>query len=312
MRARVFISCGQNKDTGEASIAADIAKVLEGLGYDPYIAVAEQSLKGLTENIFRRLSESEYFLFVDFKREPLSTGGSTYHRGSLFSHQELAIAAFLGKQVIAFQEKSVLRLDGIISFLQTNSIEFEKRRDLPGLVAKEITNRWRSDWRNELEIGRDLRQFVDEVHMLPNQPGPHPVRYFHLSVTNHDNHLTAFDCYAYLVAAQTLPGRETLRINEVEYKWRAVTFPNVIIPPKRAREFDAFFVYREAPHQLRMGTLTDSPKHMRVFGRGEYLLTFAVRSGNFPETRKQFYLRVGGGSIEDIEFREALPQERGL
>ena len=38
-RARVFISCGQNKKTNEVMIAGQIREKLEKLGFDPYIAV---------------------------------------------------------------------------------------------------------------------------------------------------------------------------------------------------------------------------------------------------------------------------------
>ncbi|MCK4361977.1 MAG: hypothetical protein KAW13_01695 [Dehalococcoidia bacterium] len=73
VRARVFISCGQQKETDEVKIAHDIAAKLDQVGFDPYIAVAEQTLRGVKENIFQRLSESEYIVFVDFKRERLFT-----------------------------------------------------------------------------------------------------------------------------------------------------------------------------------------------------------------------------------------------
>jgi hypothetical protein len=66
LRARVFISCGQSKGTSEIDIAHRIAERLEEEGFDPYVAVEEQTLVGLTENIFGRLRNSEYFLFVDF------------------------------------------------------------------------------------------------------------------------------------------------------------------------------------------------------------------------------------------------------
>jgi hypothetical protein len=102
LRARVFISCGQNKGSGEQELADEIGGRLKGLGFDPYVAVGEQSLRGLKENIFGQLNRSEYFLFVDFKREPLGKTG--FHRGSLFSHQELAVASFLEIDVLAFQE----------------------------------------------------------------------------------------------------------------------------------------------------------------------------------------------------------------
>jgi hypothetical protein len=70
--ARVFISCGQAKETDERIVAHRISERLKAEGYEPYVAVEEQTLAGLTENIFGWLRKSEYFVFVDFKREPLA------------------------------------------------------------------------------------------------------------------------------------------------------------------------------------------------------------------------------------------------
>jgi len=120
--ARVFISCGQRKETIEARIAGVIKNKLTKLGYTPYVATQEQTLDGIKENIFRRLQNSEYFLFIDFKRERLCTERGEAYRGSLFSHQELALASYLNKPVKAFQEKGVKPHDGLIGFLQTNPI----------------------------------------------------------------------------------------------------------------------------------------------------------------------------------------------
>ncbi|MHC1635988.1 MAG: hypothetical protein ACXQTS_05140, partial [Candidatus Methanospirareceae archaeon] len=89
-KARVFISCGQQKGTDEIEIAHRVAERLKEMDFDPYIAIEEQTLRGIKENIFKRLQESEYFIFIDFKRERLykpkngdfeDTGE---HRGSLF------------------------------------------------------------------------------------------------------------------------------------------------------------------------------------------------------------------------------------
>ncbi len=71
VRARVFLSCGQSKQSDERDIAHRIEERLRDLGYDPYIAVEEQTLKGVKENIFRQLESAEYFVFIDFKREVL-------------------------------------------------------------------------------------------------------------------------------------------------------------------------------------------------------------------------------------------------
>ena len=123
MRARIFISCGQ-REGYESELANTIAHRLIQRGFDPYITVEEQVLRGFTQNILPRLEESEYYLFIDFRREIVldDYGNCMGNRGSLFSHQELAIAAFLNKPVIAFRERAVMGRDGVSGFLQINSI----------------------------------------------------------------------------------------------------------------------------------------------------------------------------------------------
>lgn len=154
-KARVFISCGQQKDTEEVEIAQMISRELARLGFEPYVAVEEQTFKGVTDNIFRHLSQSEYVIFIDFKRD-LITGGryNGQYRGGLFSHQELAIASFLKIEILAFQEIGVIKYDGILGFIQSNPIFFTNRRTLVKLVISEVKQRirhgsWNPHWRNE-------------------------------------------------------------------------------------------------------------------------------------------------------------------
>ena len=137
MKARVFISCGQNHTwEGEVETARAVANRLSALGFDPYIAAEVHSPRSLVENIYSQLRDSEYFLFIHFKRERLDD--SNEHRGSLFSHQELAIASFDGLELLAFQEDGVKRLDGIVRFLQINPIPFADRNCLVDIVVETV------------------------------------------------------------------------------------------------------------------------------------------------------------------------------
>src|SRR5215813_6361409 len=195
-KARVFISCGQSKTTEEPKIAAAIQEKLKQLGFEPYVAVAEQSLLGLRENLFAQLSKSEYFVFVDFKRERLDY--QDVHRGSLFSHQELAIASYLEIEVLAFQEQGVKNHDGILGIVQGNATPFDNRATLPDLVAAEVksrieTGKWKASWRNELQLS------------LGNVTNPHQgtdtgpqARYFHVDVLNRHQSKVARNCTVYL------------------------------------------------------------------------------------------------------------------
>jgi hypothetical protein len=300
LKSRVFISCGQSAEAGELQIARDIAKRLEALDFYPYVALSEQTLRGVKENIFARLSESEYFLFIDFKRDQLENGEC---RGSLFSHQELAIAAYLNKEVISFQEKGVRRLDGIIAFLQTNSIEFTARDQLPELVVQEVSARWQSNWRDQLQITRVAGQHSNARHLHPQFQQGRPVRYFHLEVVNDHHSKTAFNCYGYLEQIKNITTGKVINFDLVEYKWRGVTFQNVIIPYGNSRELDAFYVYNDQPSQLRLGSFSDSPDHIHVLSQpGDYELTFGVHSENFGYTNSIFLLHVGGNGVDDITF----------
>ena len=303
MKARVFISCGQNKSSDEPIIADAISKNLIGMGFDPYVAVRERTLRGVKENIFSRLAESEYFLFVDFKREVIA---ASEHRGSLFCHQEFAIAAFLEKRVLVFQEQGVRKLDGIMAFVQANAIEFTDRNTLPSLVQSTVASSdWRNDWRDELWITRDLSQHVDEQH----EKGP--VRYWHVTVENRNPYKTAFQCHAYLRSLVRIePNPQSLSFEVVEYKWRGVGFPSAIVPPLHRREFDAFLVYRNQPGVALAGTHTDSPRHLlRLMQPSKYVLTFCVYSESFHEARRDFYLDFPGSSVDAVVFRETTEAE---
>ena len=70
----MFINCGQTRQNEEERIAQDIATGLEGNGDHPDVATEEHTSKGVKENIFAKLRESEYFLFIDFKREEFKDG----------------------------------------------------------------------------------------------------------------------------------------------------------------------------------------------------------------------------------------------
>ncbi len=200
--ARVFISCGQNKDTNEVAIADQIVKRLQNLGFDPYVAVQEQTLRGIKENIFRQLSSSEYFIFVDFKREKIDDKDGIY-RGSVFSHQELALASYLDMPILALQETGIKKNDGILGFLQTNMISFTEadRHLLPSVIADQVTERgWDPSWKNELVLERDPKQFTDPLIKNAGKQA----RLFHIKVRNRHYTKTAMNCYVYLEKATVL------------------------------------------------------------------------------------------------------------
>jgi len=315
IRARVFISCGQQKDSDETKIAQDIADKLTEMDFDPYIAITEQTLKGVKENIFRRLSESEYLVFIDFKRdglcqienEKLKDIGE--HRGSLFSNQELAIATYLDIDCIAFQEKGVRGLDGILRFIQANCTTFVSRDSLPDQIAEKVQEKvkkgeWNPNWRNEIRLERDSAQ-LEDVGRFANQY--RPSRWFHIGVENLHRKKMARNCVVYLEKIHDLQTGE-VRIPElVEFKWKGIVSASVTIPPKQSRYLDALYTFHDSPTTIYLGinrTLVDFSGYADLYtisGCGNYELTYVSFSEDFSPARKRFSLQVGG-NLDNVQF----------
>lgn len=298
-RARVFISCGQTKESDELETAHKIRERLKELGFDPYIAVEEQTLRGLKENIFPQLRDSEYFVFVDFKREQLiprvaQANQPNFHRGSLFSHQELALASFLDLELLAFQEKGVKQDDGILRFLQANAIPFTDRNLLPNVIADAVRKRnWDPHFRAELVLKRDPGQYGD--YRVQIDAGVELRRFYYVEVHNLHHRKTATNCYVYLEKAIKLE-RPPVEIpfNTVELKWSGYVLPNAHILPKSARPVDAFAILHRLPTQVALVSFSDSVAFGRppIQSAGEYELHYSVVSDNFPIARASFVLSL--------------------
>jgi len=303
-KAKVFISCGQQKGSDEVEIAHRIAERLRELGYEPYIGVEEQTLKGVKENIFGQLETSEYFIFIDFKRERLSTDSDEpVYRGSLFSHQELSVASFLDIPFIAFQEKGVKSDDGILKFVQANCIPFTDRHTLPNVIADCINQRgWSPHWKRELVLERNEEEYVDAT-VIQNQTLK-LARYFHIEVRNLHQRKLASNCYAYLESIEDLSTHRRNTLETVELKWKGYVLPNATILPSSSRYFDAFFVFHDSPSTLHFNLFTDYTGYIPQVNRpGDFELIYAVASENFRVATAKFILHLGE-RLEDITFRK--------
>lgn len=302
IKAKVFISCGQRKDNHEIETAHKIKTELEKLGYDPYIAVEEQTLKGLKENIFHQLETSEYFLFIDFKREQVISKDITEHRGSLFSHQELAIASFLDIPLIAFQEKGVKKDDGIMKFIQANCIEFTDRKNLPVMIVEYVKQNWNPNWKNQITLERGEKDYQDPTKL----PEEKPARFFHIKVRNLHDRKLALNCCAYLKSIKNLSSGEDRILETFELKWKGVTFRSVVILPSSHRYLDGFFVFHDSPDTaiLSISPFIDFTGYYTIVrGPGDFELTYLIISENFGVTEATFKLRIGN-NLQDISFEK--------
>lgn len=284
--ARVFVSCGQ-ASPAEFKTAQELGAILRGeYGYEVYVAREQVSLEGIKEAIFPQLREAEYLLFIDFPREKLSKGEC---RGSLFSHQELAIAAFLETAYMGFRHKSVRR-EGLSAFLLSNVPEFESETELPQLLRAEIARRsdWRPRWRKQLRLSRpDPSEGDDMVTTVRTDGGPAnlPVRFFHLTVENLHRDKMAVGCTAYVENIGDVETGEPIDFRPAELKWAGTRLPSVPIPAGRSRDLDACCILARDPGTIHFVSLSDSGKHMAPVSGRPVDVSYVVLSENFAEAR---------------------------
>jgi hypothetical protein len=318
-KARVFLSCGQQKGTDEIQIASEISDRLRSLGFEPYVAVAEQTLKGLKENIFQRLRESEYFLFIDFNRERLGRPRQRWyevgkfqdsgrHRGSLFSNQELAMATSLDIECLCFREEGVKEGDGILRYIQANSVPFTDRKALPDLIMNQVGEHgWKPNWRNQIVLERDVNEYEDVRDLATRGV---LTRFLHIGVRNLHRRETAFECVAYLVGIRDLSNGSQKEIDLVEVKWKGVKMDRVAIPPGHVRYLDGCWVNHASPNRVTLGInrfVIDYSGYLDAYtltGPNEFELAFTVFSYGLPPATAKFKLSVGT-SLNDVTLCSA-------
>lgn len=299
-RAKVFISCGQDKQSDEVALARRICEALESLGFEGYIAVREQTLRGVKENILAQLASSEYFLFIDFKREFFRD--SLECRGSLFSHQELAVAAYLDIEVLAFQEERVRKHDGLLGYLQANCIPFSDRETLPDLVRTEAEKRgWTPTWKSSLRV--DFLAWSDAQSAADDETS---ARYYHIRVMNRHRSKPARNCHAYLALVRYPDLDNTaLYFAPMELHWVGYPFPSALLAPRWWRCFDGFVVQHSRPTRAEFVGFATSTEVMvpPVDWPSTVHLTYAVISDDFPISLSTFSLRTAK-SIDEIKFEQ--------
>ena len=108
-----------------------VGKILAAHGFDFYIAKDVQSIFEINSEIIRELKNSDFYLFVNFRREAVCVG---QYRGSLFSHQEFAIAYALGFERILVVNQRGVKREGVLGYFGCNTEEFDSYKDCLAVV----------------------------------------------------------------------------------------------------------------------------------------------------------------------------------
>lgn len=297
-KAKVFISCGQ-ADQREKEIGFKVQEYFRKRNFDSYFAEAVHSPEALTDNIFKNLKESEYFVFIDCRREKINENN---FRGSLFVNQEVGIAAFLKIPTIGFQEQFILR-EGIINCQMFNCIPFGNIDDIISNLERETIN-WDPQSVNELHMSFDPMKNIEKSLQLNNHVDKLLSDWWLISVNNRNKLRIALNCMAYLSKVTDLNQNKIIAIPTIELIWSGLGNHLVNILPLGRREFDAFFEIqtdRTIHFNNRQLTSNSSRFQLPILFNGEYELEYTIISTNFEEVKSAFYLKHPGNH-NDIEF----------
>ncbi len=288
MAGKVFISCGQ-RPPDETAIAHQIRDLLKSkFDLDSYLAFKVQSFDDVMQ-ITNELSSCDYYLFIDFGREKLGWFGQ--RRGSLFTHQELAIARHLGfSEIIALQQKGVL-LEGFAKYILSNPEYFLDKEDLLVKVENLVRDRgWKKSYSRNLII-KDVVRNQPISYRDRQMSSSRTEVIWHGHVVNQRNDIAAANTSVILKHIEDAQGRIT-RPDTTFLKWafHDSTYSKTIFPEQDAF-FDLLAIDAGNPLNVYLHSLLDSVVVTPTFaGRppiisgpaGSYRLTYQLFGENFP------------------------------
>jgi len=281
MPAKIFISCGQASPE-ERKVAQGLGAWFNANGYASYVAIEVQSILDLNVGIVAELKTSDYYLFINFKRELVtSADGSTFRRGSVYSNQELAIAYALGFDQVLLVNQKGASAEGVFKFMVTNVPEFVTCAEVLPIVQGAVAKAgWHPDYTRQL-TAENLR--LDPPVQYRDHTGVRIVRTLLVDVKNERPDLGAVACVArlarycrdgqpVLVSPDNAPLKVTGSQGYAQTIW-----------PNSHGTFDLLAVDAHAAGTAHLHTSQDIyPRRALISVPGHYRLEYEVFSQGFP------------------------------
>ncbi len=295
MSAKIFISCGQ-ATSEEIKVAADLKAWLISERFNPYVAIKTQSLQDVNSEIIGNLKLSDYYIFIDFRRDKISKFKFCHpeYRGSLFTHQELAIAYLLEFQHVICVRESGVRLEGVGQYLLSNALIFKKKNDVVPIIQKEIYNRnWEISYSKNLVVSGPIDagqwSFCDHTG--------HSCRHiWHISVDNRRADSAAFNTVVRLDKITHPNGTTTSSRDRSFLKWagKKECFQTTILPIDQA-DFDCLSIDVNNPSNVFLHSEEDRPPRQPIISNvGLHILHYELLAIGFPKTNFDVEVNLTG------------------
>jgi hypothetical protein len=279
--ALVFLSCGQRP--GERELAREIQEMIEReFHLKCYNADSRQGFEDVM-SITEHLARSDYYLFIDFKRDgPVPV--------SIFTHQEFALArGWQIKEMLAFKEKGLPKY-GMLSYVLAHPTEFE-RHTLVERVREEIGKKgWNASYSRNLLAGR-IEASTATPYGYPNRE-THDEEIWRVFIENRRSDQAALDAIGILDSmesngALTKPDRTFL-------KWAGQQAYQKTIFPQDDADIDAFAIRVDGSGVFLHSARDVYPRRAIITEPGCYKLRYFLYAHGFPPTDFTITLKYAG------------------
>jgi hypothetical protein len=295
MPGKIFVSCGQASEE-ERDAAAELKKWLRDQGFHPYVAIQAQSIQDVNTAIISELKASDYYIFIDFPREHLHNNPDGLQRGSLFTHQELAIAYILGFEKVLFLRYKNNKLEGLLRYMASNAIIFSTPKEaIEKVKSSIIERRWNPDYTRHL-IPTNLRWSESIMRYGSHSTGENFIgKFLYIDIKNLRSDLAAFNTVARLSSIYDSAGKPILVTDQSHLKVTGQPGYSQTIWPESHGAFDLLIVKADQTGAICLNSSLDlRPKPLIINQSGQYTLFYEVLSESFPVLNFRIKLDVTG------------------
>jgi hypothetical protein len=302
MPGRVFISCGQASEA-ERIVARELATWFIDEGFSPYVATQVQSIPDLNSGLIAELKRSDFYFFINFRREKLPPVRSRILcRGSLYTNQELAIAYALGFEHMLFLNQKRAERGGIFGTIVSNAPEFEDLDEVLPTTQRMVQHaKWNPAFSRQLQAitlrwTKKAITYGDHVAWEGHTATAHRAMILVGKVRNPRTDIGAHDV-AMRLKSIVQPDRtilDCIDTSPLKVSGQYMSYSQIIWPESTG-EFDLLAFDAEKPSRVFLNSKQDlSPRRPVIVANGKYQLVYELVAVGFPRAEVVVGLTVTG------------------
>jgi hypothetical protein len=292
MPAKIFLSCGQDSPE-EKKVGEDLKNCLTLQGFEVFLAFKTQRMEDVDDIIIKNLESSDYFIFIDFRREKIKGFMRKQYRGSLFTNQELALAHYLKFEKAMFLQQTGIRLEGMTKYFLSNPEKFDSFQEVIDKVKLLIEQRrWMPTYSRQLSV-KNLRMEKRPIGYR-DHAGEYAQYVWFAHIENRRSRTRAENTRSRLVNVTDPMGKPGCPDRGL-LKWAGQFGYERLIMPNEDEPFDAFAIDFKNHLEVYLHSAADVPREPIIKGTpGVYKLKYQVIAFNFPTMEFEVELKLTG------------------